>query len=75
MNTQRMIEWLVLAATAGLLIFLKWLHLGVTHYNVFLLIMLGWCTGLIFFFRLLVILDLKKRSSSQGPSRVEAGQP
>lgn len=63
MNTQRKIEWLALAATAGLLMFLKWLHLGVTHYNIFLLILLGWCTGLILFFRLLVSLRLKKGSS------------
>jgi len=35
MNLQRTIQWLFLAATAALLMFLKWLHLGVTNYNLF----------------------------------------
>ena len=48
-----MIEWLFLAATAALLMFLKWLHLGVTHYNVFLLILVGWILGLVIVFRVL----------------------
>jgi hypothetical protein len=50
-----MMEWLALAATAGLSILMKWLHLGVTNYNVFLLILLGWCLVLIFVFRGLTI--------------------
>jgi hypothetical protein len=33
MSLNRMLQWLLLAATAALLMFLKWLHLGVTHYN------------------------------------------
>jgi len=41
MSLQRMIQWLLLAVTAALLMFLKWLHLGVTHYNIFLLILIG----------------------------------
>ena len=53
MNPQRMIQWLALAFTAGLLIFLKWLHIGVTNYNVFLLILLGWSLVLIASFRAL----------------------
>jgi hypothetical protein len=48
-----MLEWLVLAATAALLVFLKWLHLGVTHYNWFMLILIAWCLGLVFFFRVI----------------------
>jgi len=55
MTIQRMMEWLAMAATAGLLILMKWLHLGVTNYNVFLLILLGWCLVLIFVFRGLTI--------------------
>jgi hypothetical protein len=55
MTIQRMMEWLALAATAGLSILMKWLHLGVTNYNVFLLILLGWCLVLIFVFRGLTI--------------------
>jgi hypothetical protein len=53
MSLNRMLQWLLLAATAALLIFLKWLHLGVTHYNVFLLILVGWILGLVLAFRLL----------------------
>jgi hypothetical protein len=60
MTIQRKIEWLALAATAGLLVFLKWRHLGVTNYNVFLLILLGWCLGLIFFFRELAVSERRK---------------
>ena len=51
MNLQRIIQWLLLAATAALMIFLKWLHLGVTHYNLFLLIMIGWILVLVIAFR------------------------
>ena len=53
MSLQRTLQWLFLAATAILLIFLKWLHLGVTHYNVFLLILIGWTLVLVAAFRAL----------------------
>ena len=53
MTGQRILQWLILAATAALLLFLKWLHLGVIHYNVFLLIMVGWTLGLVIVFRVL----------------------
>jgi hypothetical protein len=51
MSTRRKLEWLILGLTAGLLIFLKWLHIGVTHYNIFLLILIGWSLGVIMAFR------------------------
>jgi hypothetical protein len=53
MSLNRTLQWLFLAATAVLMIFLKWLHLGVTHYNVFLLILIGWILVLVIVFRLL----------------------
>lgn len=53
MTLQRIIQWLFLAATAVLLLFLKWLHLGVTHYNIFLLILIGWTLVLVIAFRAL----------------------
>jgi hypothetical protein len=53
MNLQRILQWLLLAATAALLMFLKWLHIGVTHYNIFLLIMIGWILVLVIAFRVL----------------------
>jgi len=53
MNLQRILQWLLLAATAALLMFLKWLHLGVTNYNIFLLIMIGWILMLVIAFRAL----------------------
>lgn len=51
MTLQRIIQWLFLAATAVLLLFLKWLHLGVTNYNIFLLIMIGWILVMVIAFR------------------------
>ncbi len=51
MSGKRMIEWIVLAATVALLMLLKWSHLGVLHYNWFVLILVGWTFGLIIFFR------------------------
>jgi len=51
MSLQKTLQWLLLAATAALLIFLKWLHLGVTNYNLFLLILIGWILGLVLAFR------------------------
>ncbi len=53
MSLMRTLQWLLIAATAGLMIFLKWLHLGVTNYNIFLLVMLGWTLGLVMIFRVL----------------------
>ena len=53
MSLMRTLQWLLIAATAGLMIFLKWLHLGVTNYNIFLLAMLGWTLGLVMIFRVL----------------------
>ena len=42
MTLRRWLEWLLIALTAVLLISLKQLHYGVTHYNIFLLILLAW---------------------------------
>ena len=53
MTLQRIIQWLFLAVTAALLMFLKWLHIGVTNYNIFLLIMIGWILVLVIAFRAL----------------------
>ena len=61
MNLQRTLQWLFLAATAALLMFLKWLHLGVTNYNLFLLIMIGWILVMVIAFR---ILSADKRSEN-----------
>ncbi len=53
MTLQNIIQWLFLAATVALLMFLKWLHIGVTHYNIFLLILIGWILVLVIAFRTL----------------------
>lgn len=53
MSLQRILQWLFLAATAALLMFLKWLHIGVTNYNIFLLILIGWVLVLVIAFRTL----------------------
>ena len=51
MSRNRVIQWLIVAATAGLLVLLKELHIGVTHYNVFLIILVGWNFVLVIAFR------------------------
>lgn len=53
MSMQRKVEWLLLAATAVLLMVLKRLHMGVMHYNWFMIILMAWCLGLVFFFDML----------------------
>jgi hypothetical protein len=61
MTGRRKLEWVLLASTAGLFIFLKWLHLGVIHYNWFLVILLAWCGTLIGLFRLMARADRQKQ--------------
>ena len=61
MSIMRTLQWLYLAATAALLMLLKWLHLGVTHYNVFLLILVGWILAMVMVFR---VLTAGRRSES-----------
>jgi hypothetical protein len=53
MTLQRKIQWLFLATTAALMMLLKWLHLGVTNYNIFLLILIGWTLVMVIAFRIL----------------------
>lgn len=61
MNVHQMIEWLTVAGTAILMLVLKKLHLGVTHYNLFLTILLVWSLVVIVVFRLLA--DSKRHAS------------
>ena len=53
MSLQRILQWLFLALTVVLLVVLKWLHLGVTHYNIFLLILIAWTAVLVIALRFL----------------------
>jgi len=53
MSMERKMEWALLALTSILLIALKWLHWGVIHYNIFVLILMGWSLILILAFRAL----------------------
>lgn len=48
---QKIWGWSAIFFTMVLLVFLKWLHLGVTHYNWFLIILLSWTMGVIMVFR------------------------
>ena len=50
---KRTLEWLIVAVTALLMVLLKKLHLGVTHYNLFLSILIGWSFVAIVLFRFL----------------------
>jgi hypothetical protein len=63
MSVRRKLEWLLLVATIGLFMFLKWLHLGVIHYNWFLIILLAWCGLLIGLFRFMAREDRKEQGS------------
>ena len=49
--TRKRIAWLAIFATVVLLIVLKYLHVGVIHYNWFLTILFAWTMGLIVVFR------------------------
>jgi len=51
MAARKILSWLALALTAGMLMVIKWLHLGVVHYNLFLIILLVWTLALILLFR------------------------
>ena len=70
MSRERMLEWLMLALTAGLLVLMKWLHYGVTHYNIFLLILLAWSMVLLLVFRALAesLAAKKDEPASQNQS-------
>lgn len=67
MSTRRKLEWLLIVLTAGLLLFLKWLHYGVTHYNIFLLVLLTWTLVLILGFRALTALESSPRERKDAP--------
>ena len=49
--TRKRIAWLAIFATVVLLIVVKYLHVGVIHYNWFLSILLAWTMGLIVVFK------------------------
>jgi hypothetical protein len=46
------LQWIPLIATLGLIYVLRWLHIGVTNFKVFVLIILVWTLLLILFYRL-----------------------
>jgi len=63
MSLRRMLEWALMVATALVLIFLKWLHLGVLHYNWFMIILLGWTLGLVLVFRFFALTFGEEKGS------------
>ena len=65
MSSSRILQWFVLAATACMLMLLKWLHLGGTHYNLFLTILLGWVLGVILLFHRLKRADRSRREGRE----------
>ncbi len=67
MSTRRKLEWLFIALSAGLLVLLKWLHYGVTHYNIFLLILLAWTMVLILVFRAMTKMEYSPRERGDAP--------
>jgi MFS superfamily sulfate permease-like transporter len=67
MSTRRKLEWLFIVLTVALLLFLKWLHYGVTHYNIFLLVLLAWTLVLILVFKALTALEYSPREREDAP--------
>lgn len=49
--SRKSITWLAIAATAIMLIVVDYLHIGVTHYNLFLSILVGWILGMVLLFK------------------------
>ena len=45
------LQWIPMIATLGLIYLLRWSHIGVTNFKVFVLILIGWALFLIFFYR------------------------
>jgi hypothetical protein len=44
------LQWIPLIATLALIYLLRWLHIGVTNFKVFVLIILAWTLLLILFY-------------------------
>lgn len=61
MNIHKIVAWLTVVVTAGIMVLLKKLHLGVTHYNLFLTILLVWSLVVIVVFR--VLSDIERSDS------------
>ena len=51
MEKKRIFEWIIVAATAGLLMLLKEIHLGITHFKYFVAVLLVWSLIVIVLFR------------------------
>ncbi len=51
MEKKRIFEWIIVAATAGLLMLLKETHLGATNFKYFVLVLLIWSLIVIILFR------------------------
>jgi hypothetical protein len=48
----RWLQWLPLIATLGLIYFLRWWHIGVINFKIFVLIIVVWSLFLILFYRI-----------------------
>ena len=64
------LQWLPLIATLGLIYFLRWWHIGVTDFKVFVLIIIVWALLLILFYRVTRPAHGEKES---GGDPLEAG--
>ena len=51
MNSHKAWGWSAITLTALLMILLRWIHIGVTHYNWFLIILLAWTLVMLMVFR------------------------
>jgi hypothetical protein len=56
-------QWLPLIATLGLIYLLRWWHIGVTDFKVFVLIIIGWSLLLILFYHLTRPANARKERS------------
>ena len=49
--TRKKWGWLFITLTAVVMILLRWSHIGVTHYNWFVVLLISWTVVLLFVFR------------------------
>jgi|GEM_PF-3420833 len=61
------IQWIPMVATLVLLYVLRWSHIGITNFKVFVLIMIIWSLLLIFFYRFTRAEQFKPGSGREGP--------
>ena len=64
------LQWIPLIATLALIYVLRWLHLGVTNFKLFVLILIVWTLMLIVFYRYMRPKEMREQAAGKA---LEAG--